>query len=67
MKKITFRKPMFQLMITIYSITIRLEFLTVLFSNIDSFGNMSIESISMSGPKNPSETNAKFRILKVEL
>jgi len=66
MEKIIFRKPMFQSRITIFSITTRTPFWTVVFSRSDGFGNMNIKFISTSGTKYPSEANAKFRILKVE-
>ena len=62
-EKIAFRKSMFQSIITIFPKTIR----TAIFNHIDSFGNTSIEFISIYGMKYSSETNAILRILKVEL
>jgi len=65
-EKIAFRKSMFQSRITIFSITTRTPFWMVFFNHFGGFGNTSIEFISITGTKYPSEANAKFRILEVE-
>jgi len=59
---IAFRKPMFQSRITIFTLTTKTPFRTVIFNPIDVFDNMSIESISSFGMKNLSENNDVFRI-----
>jgi len=48
MKKIALRKPMFQSRITIFSITTRMAFWTVVFNHINGFGNKNIEYIFTS-------------------
>ena len=66
-EKMAFRKLMFQSRITIFSITTKTPFWTVVLNHIGCFGNISIEFISKSGMKYLSEINSIFRIINVEL